>query len=349
MTRVRTVTGEISSADLGITLCHEHLLNDGSAAWRKPAGDAADDLWVIAREPLRTEFVGRLRDNPYLSLDNTRLDSVDDAITEAGYFASAGGKTIVDVTLEGIGRDPHGLVKIAQSTGLNVIMGTGYYFERAHPAELASMTIDQIADAIVQDITTGVDGIHAGIIGEIGVGPNFTAAEERVLRAASRAQAATGVPLSVHLPAWERVGHRVLDIVAEEGANLCATILSHMNPSWMDGSYQRTLADRGAWLEYDMLGMDYFYPGEGQSPSEEENAAAVVALIADGYAGSLLFSHDVFIKMLLRRYGGYGYSYVLTSFVPRLERHGVATQVALGILTDNPRAVFESAAKGERK
>jgi phosphotriesterase-related protein len=188
--------------------------------------------------------------------------------------------------------------------------------------------------------------VHAGVIGEIGVGPHFTPAEEHSLRAAARAQRATAVPLSVHLPGWKRHGHRVLDIVEEEGGLLGATVLCHMNPSHGDREYQRTLADRGAWIEYDMLGMEFYYPGEGQSPSDEENATAIARLLEDGYGDRLLLSHDVFVKTLLRTYGGFGYAHVLTGFADRLERHGVGRDVVLRLLTDNPRAVFETAAEG---
>jgi phosphotriesterase-related protein len=166
------------------------------------------------------------------------------------------------------------------------------------------------------------------------------------LRAAVRAQRATGVPLCVHLPGWLRYGHRVLDVVEEEGGILDATVLCHMNPSHGDPGYQRALADRGAWIEYDMLGMEFYYPGEGQSPSDEENAVAIARLMADGYGDRLLLSHDIFIKTLLRTYGGFGYAHVLTRFADRLERHGVSRDALLGLLTNNPRAVFEAAAEG---
>jgi phosphotriesterase-related protein len=60
-----------------------------------------------------------------------------------------------------------------------------------------------------------------------------------------RASAATGVPIEVHLPGWERLGHRVLDILEQEGADLRHTVLCHMNPSFADKRYQRELAQRG--------------------------------------------------------------------------------------------------------
>ncbi len=44
------------------------------------------------------------------------------------------------------------------------------------------------------------------------------------------------------------------------------------------------------------------------------------------------------MKMMLTRYGGFGYAHVLRHFVPRLKRHGVDEAVIDAILTDNPRA-----------
>ena len=64
--------------------------------------------------------------------------------------------------------------------------------------------------------------ILAGLIGEIGVSKDFTAEEEKSLRGAARASRSTGVPLSIHLPGWERLAHRVLDVVEEEGARSAA-------------------------------------------------------------------------------------------------------------------------------
>jgi phosphotriesterase-related protein len=342
MAEVRTVTGSVDSADLGVTLFHEHLLNNGRSAWRRP-DDADAEGWLIADAPVRMEYLGRLRNDPYLSLDNTSLDDLDLAVEEVVRFVGAGGGTIVEQSLDGIGRDPRGLQRIAEQTGVHVVMGCGYYLERAHPPGLAAMDIDRIAESIVQDVTRGTHGIRAGIIGEIGVSVDFTPAEERVLRAAARAQRQTGVPLSVHLPGWLRYGPRVLDVIEEEGGILDATVLAHMNPSHADREYQRALADRGAWIEYDMLGMEFFYPGEGQSPSDEDNASAIAQLLADGYGHRLLLSHDVFIKTLLCHYGGFGYAHVLTGFAAGLERHGVARERLMELLTTNPRTVFDTA------
>lgn len=342
---VATVLGPVSADDLGITLCHEHLRNDGARAWHPaPEGDAEGEL--IARDPVRMEFLGRLRNDPYLSRDNVSLDDTGIAIEEVRRFAERGGRTLLEVTPEGIGRAPAELVAIARATGLNIVMGCGFYLQKTHPARVRPMTAADVADEIERDLTEGVDGVRAGVIGEIGVSPGFTAEEEKVLRGAARAQARTGVPLSVHLPGWVRHGHRVLDVIAEEGGLLAGTVLSHLNPSGADRDYQVSLALRGAYLGYDMCGMDYLYPGEGQSPCDEENAAAVAWLVRAGLGDHVLLSQDVFLKTMLVRYGGTGYAHILTHFVPRLHRHGLTAADTTRLLADNPRELFLAAARG---
>ncbi|WP_433499459.1 phosphotriesterase family protein [Sphaerimonospora sp. CA-214678] len=348
---VTTVLGRVSPDDLGITLCHEHLRNDGARAWHPPAeGDAEGDL--IAREPVRMEFLGRLRQDPYLSRDNVSLDDTETAIDEVRRFAERGGNTLLEVTSVGIGRAPAELVAIARATGLNIVMGCGFYLERTHPDRVRPMTAADVADEIEHDLTEGVGTesgrVRAGVIGEIGVSPDFTPEEEKVLRGAARAQARTGVPLSVHLPGWVRHGHRVLDVIAEEGGRLPGTVLSHLNPAGADRDYQVSLAMRGAYLGYDMCGMDYLYPGEGQSPCDEENAAAVAWLVRAGLGHRVLLSQDVFLKTMLVRYGGTGYAHILTHFVPRLHRHGLTADDTTRLLVGNPRELFLAAACGHR-
>jgi phosphotriesterase-related protein len=169
----------------------------------------------------------------------------------------------------------------------------------------------------------------------------FTSGEQKSLRGAVRAQVRVGLPLMIHLPAWFRHGGRVLDIVAEEGGDLHHTVLCHMNPSGCDPAYQTALAARGAFIEYDMIGMDYWYADQQvQCPSDEENARAIRGLIDLGCLDRILLSQDVFLKMMLTHYGGFGYSYLLRHFVPRLRRHGVSEEQIRTMLVDNPRRVF---------
>jgi len=111
-----------------------------------------------------------------------------------------------------------------------------------------------------------------------------------------------------------------------------------MNPSGEDGAYQRSIADRGAYLEYDMIGMDFWYADQGvQCPSDEDNANAIAGLFTDGYGPQILLSQDVFIKMMLCAYGGNGYAHIHRHFLSRLLRHGLTESDLAMLMTDTPR------------
>ena len=339
---VMTVNGPLPAVDLGITLMHEHLVNDCRCWWNPPK---QPERARLGGEPVHMGIIGELRMDPFVNLDNCALDDHRLAAAELMPFKAAGGRTVVDPTCRGIGRDPVKLRAIAAETGLQIVMGAGYYLQTSHPPALRSMSIDAVADEIVAEALDGVDGTDAriGLIGEIGVSGDFTAEEEKSLRGAARAQARTRLPIMVHLPAWYRHGGRVLDVIAQEGGDLSHAVLCHMNPSGEDVEYQTTLAARGAFIEYDMLGMDYWYADQQvQCPSDEDNARAIKRLIDLGFVNHILLSQDVFLKMMLTLYGGFGYAYVLRHFTPRLKRHGVTDDQIRTMLVDNPRRVFSA-------
>lgn len=339
---VMTVDGPVPSADLGVTLMHEHLQNDCRCWWNPPSDPARAHL---AEGPVRTGILGELRQDPFANLDNCALDDLPLAIEEAGAFARVGGRTVVDPTCRGIGRDPGKLRAIAAGTGLNVVMGAGYYLHTSFPPGFEDLSADAIADQIVAEALDGVDGTDArvGLIGEVGVSSDFTEGEERSLRGAARAMVRTGLPLMVHLPGWFRLGHRVLDVVEEEGGDPRHVVLCHMNPSHDDPPYQEGLAARGAFLEFDMIGMDFFYADQqAQCPSDDEVARAILRLVGAGFGDRVLLSQDVFLKMMLTRHGGNGYAFVVNHFLPRLRRHGADEGLLRRFMVDNPRRVFDA-------
>ncbi len=335
-----TVAGPIAAADLGVTLMHEHLLNDCRCWWNKPKDPRRSRL---ACDPVHPGILGELRMDPFVNLSNCTLDDERLAIAELADVAALGGRTVVDPTCQGIGRDPRALLRISQATQLNVVMGGGFYLQASHPERVHAMSAGDIADEIVREAVEGVagTGIRIGLIGEIGISADMTDEEQKSLRGAAQAQRRTGLPLMVHLPGWFRVAHRVLDVVANEGGDLRHTVLCHMNPSGGDVEYQVALAERGAFLEYDMIGMDFWYADQGvQCPSDEDNARAIMGLIERGCLDRLLLSQDVFLKMMLTRYGGFGYAYLQRHFLPRLRRHGVTEAQVAQMMAGNPRRVF---------
>ena len=106
---------------------------------------------------------------------------------EADLFRQHGGSCLVDQTSIGLGRDPIALRRVSRSSGVHIVMGTGYYTSPYHPPDIASMSEDDVRDRIVYDCEVGVaGGVKAGIIGEVGSRWPMHPDEEKVLRACAR-------------------------------------------------------------------------------------------------------------------------------------------------------------------
>jgi phosphotriesterase-related protein len=307
--RVQTVRGAIDPAELGVTLPHEHT---------------AIALWHIAN---RWDYWELRRDEAVI-------------VEELQRFVDAGGSALVDLTMPGVGRDPGWLAGLSETTGLHIVMGAGWYRESYYPPEarIDRRTVDDLADEIVRDATDGVGdtGVRAGIIGEIGTDkPWLTAQEERVHRAAARAARRTGLAITTHA-VQSSVGLDQLAVFESEGADLSRVVIGHAdsNPSF---DYHLAVVERGATVEFDFLGMS-FTPLERHG--EGRIVESICELLARGHVERVLLSQDVCHDSQLVRYGGNGYTYLATTFLPKLREAGVSDDEIATITTANPRRLL---------
>jgi phosphotriesterase-related protein len=269
------------------------------------------------------------------------------AIKEALLFKAAGGNTIVDVTMsKDLGRNPRGLADVARQTGLNIIMGTGYFEESYHPPEVATLTEQQMTDGLIQDITVGVDdsGIKAGVIGEIGCSAPLTQNERKVLRCCAAAQRQTGVAISIHPGPTDEVALEISRVLKEAGADLGRVIIGHMDILNMSSTTCRKLMDAGCNIAFDNFGHEgvskiphiarYF------STSDMNTIADIINLIKDGYLSQILISHDAATKERLTGYGGTGYAHILRDVVPVMRTKGFSDAQIQALLLENPKRII---------
>ncbi|MGW0686289.1 phosphotriesterase family protein [Streptomyces sp. NPDC002754] len=334
----RTVTGSVPAADLGLVLPHEHLFNDLSGVLDKPSHAFSE---FLADEPVTASAASALRHDPYCCPDNLAAKPMADVLREVAAFRSVGGGTVVDATSSpGIGRAPELLREASRRSGVNVVMGCGAYLEKFEGPRITAAAIEAQARAIDDELTHGTTDHHIrpGLIGEIGVSPDFTPGEHLSVRAAALAQLNhPAVPLMVHLPGWQRRAHEVLDIVIDEmGVAPGRVVLAHMDPSSADTAYQDSVAARGVWLEFDMIGMDITFPHEGAAPRAELTADAVARLTSRGHAGQLLLSHDLFLKQMWTQHGGNGLTFVPTVFADMLASRGLDDELVTRLTHHNP-------------
>jgi predicted metal-dependent phosphotriesterase family hydrolase len=299
-----TVLGPVAAEALGVTLPHEHVFIDLMREYR---GD------------------GLLHDEEL-------------AVLELAAFKAAGGGTIVDCTSDGLGRDPLALQRVAQATGLNLVMGSGHYREPYLDRDrLDRLSVDRLADDIVRDLDVGVGdtGIRAGIIGEVGCDRFITALEERSFRAAARAHIRTGVAITTHAARWP-VGMSQLDLLAEEGVDARRVIVGHCDLV-PDPAYHLALAQRGAFVQFDTV-------QGGAEHDIERRIGYVKAISAAGFEDRVLLSQDVCLRSNLAAMGGCGYTYVITGFRERLLDAGLAEELVTRFLVDNPRRAITGVA-----
>jgi phosphotriesterase-related protein len=301
---IMTVTGPVSAHELGVVLPHEHVFID-----------------------LVREYRG-----------SGLLNDEHLACQELQAVLAAGGSTVVDLTLDEIGRDPAALRRVAEATGISIIMGCGHYRDPYLDRGWFDRTaVDAIADEMVRDITEGVrdTGVRAGIIGEIGADRSYiSAAEERSFRAAARAHARTGLTISTHAARWP-VGIAQLQLLAEEGVDPRRVIVGHADSVPIPG-YHLALARQGCYVSFDSIGTG--------TPYDNDRAVDyVLELVRAGFGGQVLLSQDVCLRDHLKAAGGCGYSYLLSDFLPRLAMAGLDPEQVRGFVTDNPRMALMGA------
>ena len=334
------VLGPISPDDLGKASTHEHMICSQLNWFIDPAHERDRDLPDL---PLTLEHLGRIRRDPMSNRASLVLDDLDDVVEEVRDFKSAGGQTIVDVTNDDFGRDPEKIRHIAQETGLNIIMGSGFYLESTHPPDMPSRSLEQCAEEIIADVTVGVrkTGVRAGIIGEMGCSNDrITRDEEKALRAAALAQQETGAPVSVHPPIpFAKQALKVLDILADEGADISRVLICHMDHTLEDSAYHKAVAERGCMVEFDRFGNEWYYDSWGNwyEWRDSKRLEAIKWLIDQGHADQITVGQDICFKVCWKKYGGWGYSHLLQHVEPMFSEVGIDEEMGRKLLVDNPR------------
>ena len=344
--KVLTVRGPIEPGELGTTIMHEHLfialLKNVAPDENTPTSDLA-----LSDQKLTLENLSLARERRPV-LDNWVLSDERLAIDEAMEYRKRGGDTIVEVTSTGIHRDPVALLRVSNATGLNIVMGAGWYQKIYHPENMDERTVEDMADEIIRDITVGVGdtGVRSGIIGEVGIqGGPIEPNEVKSIRASVRASRATGAAISFHLGGEGREKLQTMAIMDEEGVDRSRVIFGHSDLSATDMPLLLELLEHGVYVEFDLLGRVgvpvSLTPGKDTTglrlPLTALVAGAIPELIEAGYADRILLSQDVCTKVQLKAYGGTGYSYILETFLPHLRTRGVSEEQIHMMMVDNPR------------
>lgn len=320
MAKVNTVLGVIDAEDLGITLMHEHLVLG------YPGYDADALCAPFNREELVTACA--------------------EALGEAKEY---GLKTIVDATPNDLGRQVEIDEEVSEKTGINIICSTGMYMEaEGKPAYLKfrGQVLDiqsELYDTFMHELTVGIGrtGVKAGVI-KVATGHGcISPYEEKVLKAAARAQKETGVPIITHTQSGT-MGVEQATLLTGEGVDPKKIMIGHMCCS-SNLEYHLAVLDKGVSLGFDRFGIEFLYP-------DRLRTACLVGLLAIGCADRIMLAHDYVARWLGRPFelpdfvqaliANWSYSHVFKNIIPQIRKAGVTEEQVSKMLVDNPRRLF---------
>jgi phosphotriesterase-related protein len=298
---IQTVLGKLEPQELGVCACHEHLYVD----------------------------LSRVKKN-----EDTCLQDIELVMEDLESFAALGGKAIVEVTNEGMGRDAEQLAEISRKTGLQIIASTGCYKDPFIPDDKKKWNRDQFAEWMITEIKDGIGetGIKPGVIGEIGSSLNeFKPIETELFHGAIEAAKTTKLPLSTHTTLGTCALEQI-NLFQKEGLFLEKVIIGHQDLNTNDEIVLEVL-NSGAFAAMDTIGKENYR-------ADEERIKSLLTFIEKGFEDQLLLSSDLTRKSHLKSLGGQGYDIVLRSFIPALKSHGVSGSIINKLLVANPQKAF---------
>jgi len=299
-----------------------------------------------------------LRKQPLLSKDNLVIDNIDTAIEEISHFKRNLGESLVDLSTLGVGRNILGLKTVSEKTGVNIIAATGFYRVASHPLWVKDHSISTLSDSMMSEITEGIGStkIKAGIIKCASSSGLFDPQEERVLKAAAQTQRETGIAVTLHPSLYLNnkpsmlLVEKCLDVYAKEGGDLTKFVLSHsqgiLSNTKLYAKNCKTLFEAGITLCFEFGSI--FYDGNSlltpngiPTINEQKKIRAVVELCRMGYDKQIMISQDVYLKIMLKKYGGYGYSHIVETIVPILKNLDITKNQLKNILINNPKRILQ--------
>ncbi|WP_306119876.1 MULTISPECIES: hypothetical protein [unclassified Roseitalea] len=305
-TVVRTVTGDRPVRDFERVLVHEHVLFDIVPPDRR-GGDR--DAPITMGNRWQIDY----RSN----VDACNAHQTDRAIAmeEIAALAGEGGDLIVDQSVAGLARDADGLRQVAEATGCGIVACAGTYTAPFLDEHTARMDVEALTTRFVAEISEGLDGtdVRAGLIGEIGCSSPLEPVEKRALRAAARAQQATGAAISVHPGRDTAAPFEIVSILEAEGADLARCAICHMDRTFPQGTGPCQLARTGVMVEWDFFGIEtshYWMADRVELPTDRGRLRAIRHLFDRGLGDRVLISQDICTRTRLLRWGGHGYGHI---------------------------------------
>jgi phosphotriesterase-related protein len=312
MAIVETVNGPVDVEQLGVTLVHEHF--------------RATD------EAVRMQF-------PHLYDEQREWLA---ALSDANAIRGHGVQTVVEPSAMFLTRDASFSKRVADESGLNVILATGVYTYDYLPQVLRNRDEDAIAAIFVHEIEHGIQGtgIKAALIKCAADAPGLTPNIEKLHRAAARASNQTGRPIMAHSRPASGTGLDQMRIFEEEGVDPGKIQIAHTGDT-DDLEYIERLLDTGCWIGMDRYGLDIFLPTDRRN-------ATVLGLLEKGHADRMFLSQDYcstldWFPLEVQDYlkenelPNWSMTFLFDQVIPELTERGMTEDQLNQMMVENPK------------
>jgi phosphotriesterase-related protein len=316
---VETVRGPVPTAELGRTLMHEHVF----VLDPESAGNWSDEWDEEAK--------------------------VAEAVDKLTQLAAAGIRTIVDPTVDGLGRDIRRIARVNEAVpDLNIVPATGIYtysdvphwFTYRGPGALPDLP-EPMVDLFVRDVREGIQGtgVKAAFFKCAIDHHGLTDGVERILRAVAKAHLETGAPIMVHNNPGQDTMADVRRVLGEEGVEPRHVLLAHVGDS-TDADLLTSYAEEGFLLGMDRFGVDVILGFEARVDT-------VAELCRRGLSSRMVLAHDASCYIdwidpnLLAFSPNWHYLHITNDVLPALFDRGVSDDQIDEMMVRNPRTWFE--------
>jgi phosphotriesterase-related protein len=313
MAAVETVNGPIDVEQLGLTLIHEHF--------------------IATDEATRLQF-------PHIYDEQLEWDN---AIADATAVMGHGVKTVVEPSAMFLHRNATFSKRVADESGLQIVLATGIYTYDYLPQPLLNRDEDALAAIFMHEIENGIQetGIKAAFIKCAADEPGVTPNVEKVHRAAARASKHTGRPIMAHSRPASGTGLEQMRVFAEEDVDPAKVQVAHTGDTG-DLDYIERLLDTGCWIGMDRYGLDLFLP-------TEQRQQTVLALLERGYADRMFLSQDYcstldWFPLEIQAYlkenevPDWSMTFLFERVIPELKERGMTDDQLEQMMVENPKA-----------
>ena len=309
---VRTVLGDITPGEMGLTYSHEHIVIDESFP-------------TIANK----EFI---------------LNDTGKICKELNEFYAWGGRAVVDTMPANCGRNVLKLAEVSRMSHVHIIAPTGIHLEKYYPPNhwRYHLSEDELTELFIKDVEDGIDEHDygcpvvkrtqhkAGLVKLATGDEQITPHQEKIFHSVVNTHLSTGVPILTHT----NMGRHAMDQVNlfyKLGANLQHVVLSHVDKR-KDIAWHKDLMQTGVYVEYD----SHFRWKKG----EENITYKLLEHLLPAYANRIVSGMDMARSTYWKSYGGRpGLMFLLTTFKDDLDKMGLGDYFEQMFFT-NPQQLF---------